>query len=102
MRAYMLRSAVLAYAVLVSQVVFVVTIAFGAPCAERCPDDGPDGRCPPACTTCPCSPRPAPASPSLVVATPVTHRELAPAVAVLAPSEPEPADIFHVPKRRLA
>jgi hypothetical protein len=97
----MLRSSRIASAVVVSQVVFVLTIAFGAPCSERCPDDGPDGRCPPACVTCACSPRPA-TGPALLVVIPPAHIEVVPGVALLTPCEPDPADIAHVPKPLLA
>ena len=96
------RSRPLACAVVASQVVFLLIIAFGAPCGEHCPGDGPDGRCPPACVTCPCSPRPAPSGPALVVDAPAACVEIVPGVTVIAPCEPEPADIFHVPKRLLA
>jgi hypothetical protein len=97
-----MRSVPLACAVVVSHVVFSLTIAFGAPCIEECPDDGPDGRCPPACMTCPCSPRPARTGPALVLAAPATAGLPLAAVVVLPPCEPEPADIFHVPKSLLA
>jgi hypothetical protein len=92
----------LACAVVLSQVAFVVTIAFGAPCAEGCPDDGPDGRCPPACTACPCSPRPGPTGPAFVLRAPAARGEVVPALALAEPCEPEPTDIFHVPKPLLA
>jgi hypothetical protein len=97
-----MRSAALAVAVLVSQIVFVAITAFGTPCPERCPDDGPDGRCPPLCMTCPCAAhavRPAPPTGLLAAATTVE-----PAVAAVSrgPRAPEPRAIFHVPKRLLA
>lgn len=96
----MLRSAVLT--VLAAHVVFLATIAFGAPCAERCPDDGPDGRCPPACITCPCSPRPASPPAAVECPHPVAAPARLPAPVMLAPSEPDPIGIFHVPRAVLA
>jgi hypothetical protein len=97
-----MRSAPLACAVLATQVLFAVTIAFGAPCGDGCPDDGPDGRCPPACVGCPCSPRPAPAASPLAIVTPPDRVRAVAVVATHAPFEPAPADIFHVPRRLLA
>lgn len=44
-----MRSAALAVAVVVTQVVFLAITAFGTPCPERCPEDGSDGRCLPLC-----------------------------------------------------
>lgn len=97
-----MRSVLLASAVLVSQVAFVLTIAFGAPCLERCPDDGPDGRCPPLCMTCPCSPRPVTVAAKAAIVAPVARGEMLAACVTRTPAEPEPADIFHVPKSLLA
>jgi hypothetical protein len=97
-----LRSGLLAGAVLVSQVAFLVTIAFGAPCVEGCPDDGTDERCPPLCLTCPCSPRPVSMGRAAATVRPPTRAEVVVASVTLTPREPAPAEIFHVPKPLLA
>jgi hypothetical protein len=96
-----MRAVLFSCAVLMSHVVFMATVAFGAPCPERCPDDGPDGRCPPACVACSCSPRPAPSAFPADVAAPPARGEPVPAFVTPAPREAEPSDIFHVPKHLL-
>ncbi len=88
--------------VLLSQVLFALMIAAGAPCLERCEDDQADGRCPPACVTCPCSPRLATARATPITVAPATQEAIVIAVALLSPHQPEPDDISHVPKSLLA
>jgi hypothetical protein len=96
------RSTVLTLGVVVSQLALILTLAFGSPCAERCPDDRDDGRCFPGCMTCPCAPRPVEAASASAVSAPDPRSERAPAVVLLAPSDPAPVDISHVPKSLLA
>ena len=71
-------------------------------CPEGCPDDGPDGQCPPVCPSCPVSSHTAAPGRSPGLASPAVQREPLPVRSAMRPSEPEPADIFHVPKRLLA
>ena len=92
----------IACGLLLGQILFALTIAFGAPCLERCEDDQAEGRCPPACVTCPCSPRLATTGAAPVTVSPATHAAAVIAVALLSPRQPEPDDISHVPKRLLA
>jgi len=98
----MLRVLLLVGTVLVTQVVGSVAIVRGAVCPERCPDDGPDGRCPPSCLSCPCTARPARPVSAPIAETPETRHEAARSPLAVAPRAPEPRDIFHVPKRFLA
>jgi hypothetical protein len=94
-------SVLAACAAIVTHAVFLATVAFGAPCPERCADDGPDGRCPPVCEACACVPRArretpvaalsAPSAPAVILVAPVMHE----------PGEPDPREISHVPKERL-
>lgn len=82
------------------------TFAAAAPhhtCEQRCPDDGPDGTCPPFCSDCYCcsypisvvsSSQPDPFLPTPSQAKVESSRETG--------LEAEPRDIFHVPKARLA
>ena len=93
-----MRSRLLSCAVLAAHVVFLLVIAFGAPCTERCPDDLPDGGCAPACVTCACSPRPASTAPVAAVTPPVPAVSAVAAVELVAPAQPDPDDIAHVPK----
>lgn len=72
-------------------------------CTEQCPDDAPDGKCPPNCSYCPCCTHvrlqfveaPTKEAPALVMV-PVLERVEAP------PLSPEPGEILHVPKASLA
>lgn len=76
----------------------VSTAAFEERCEQRCPDDGPDGKCAPTCVDCTCCVHvrlaelsaglasPLPAVRTGVIAAPVVH-----------PSSPEPGEILHVP-----
>jgi hypothetical protein len=96
-----MRSVFLTCAVVASQIAFCLIVAFGAPCAERCADDGADGRCPPACVTCPCSPRPASLARTLLVAPPSVAASFVPIDAARLPIQPDPDDIVHVPKTLL-
>ncbi len=69
------------------------------PCAERCQDDGPDGRCAPTCQDCLCCAQvrvyPAGAPTALVPTQPVA-RIAWPAQAT--PASPDPGEILRVPK----
>src|SRR5262245_29808691 len=99
----MSRRAVLFFFALM-QAHVIVSLAIGPTmiCQERCPEDGPDGRCPPACLSCPASTHtPAPVFACTPVK-PAEVREPVPSVSSVQPLDPEPADIFHVPKRLLA
>jgi hypothetical protein len=97
-----MRSAAVACATLAGYLVFLAAVALGGPCPEPCADDAPEGACPPLCMACPCSPRSAPPAAPPVAAQPLARGELVPAPATVAPFEPEPGDIFHVPRRLLA
>jgi hypothetical protein len=97
-----MRRAVASCLVLALHAVFLVMVAFGAPCLERCPDDGPDDRCPPACMTCPCSPKAGPTAAAMAVRTPAASPSSFVVLVPRAPRAPEPGDIFHVPKLLLA
>ena len=98
----MTRVLLFLFAVMQAQVIVSVALVPSTICPERCQDDGPDGRCPPACLSCPSSAHPAPPLPAPLVTVPYVHREALPVVANALPPQPEPADIFHVPKRLLA
>lgn len=97
-----MRRPVTSWIALAAHVVFLLVVAFGTPCLDDCPDDGPDGRCPPACRTCPCSPKAGPTTVASVIETPAASTGSFAATIVSAPVAPEPRDIFHVPKRLLA
>jgi hypothetical protein len=98
----MSRALLFVFAIMQAQVMVSLAIVPTTICPERCADDGPDGRCPPACPSCPSSAHtPAPALACTPV-TPTEFREAMPRVASLRPDEPEPGDILHVPKRLLA
>jgi len=99
----MFRRAVLfSFALMQAQVMVSLAIAPTTICPERCANDGPDGRCPPACLSC--SPSTHTAAPVFACppVTPAVVREPVPWIASVRPADPEPADIFHVPKRLLA
>ena len=98
----MSRALLFLFAVMQAQVVVTLAIAPTTVCPERCADDGPDGQCPPACLSCPPSSHTAAPVLACVPVTPTVRGEPVPTVASLRPAEPEPGDIFHVPKPRLA
>jgi hypothetical protein len=97
-----MRPRVTTFVTLTVHLVFVLMVAFGGPCLDRCPDDGPDERCPPACWTCPCAPKAGAVAPARALAAPTASASAVEAVVVGPPVGPEPGDIFHVPKRLLA
>jgi hypothetical protein len=97
-----MRSALVSCLLVLLHVAFLATAAFGAPCQQRCPDDGPDGRCPPVCAACACAPRSARPGPVAAVAAPSPRAEILAAPMMRASSEPDPQEIAHVPKRLLA
>ena len=90
------------FAVVMVQVVISIAIAPSRICTERCADDDADGRCPPVCLSCAPAAHPAPPRSALPVIAPLCRDETVPAAAIVRPREPEPGDIFHVPKRVLA
>jgi hypothetical protein len=98
----MSRVLLFVFAVMQAQVVVALAIAPSTICPERCPDDGPDGRCPPVCLTCPLSSHPATPLPARVASVPVVRWEALPRRATVPVTEPEPDRIFHVPKPLLA
>ena len=98
----MTRVLLFLFAVMQAQIVVSVALVPSTICPERCQDDGPDGRCPPACPSCLSAAHPAPPLPARLVTAPSVHREALPVVANALPPQPEPTDIFHVPKRLLA
>ena len=69
-------------------------------CAQSCPEDGPDGKCPPGCADCACCGHLVSAVPAIIglaIALPppsIAQIELAP----LFPPSPDPAEVLHVPK----
>jgi hypothetical protein len=98
----MSRALVFLLAVVQAPAIVSLAVAPTAICPERCPDDETDGRCPPACASCPASTHTvAPVLAAAPVAPAVVRQPVA-AVASRSPAEPEPRDIFHVPKRLLA
>jgi hypothetical protein len=89
-------------ALMQAQVIVSVALSPTTICPERCDDDGPDGRCPPACLSCaPSAHAPTPL-PVPLVTVPSVQRERLAVVATIHPPEPDPADILHVPKHLLA
>lgn len=72
-------------------------------CAEECPDDDAKGECAPGCDDCTCCPH----IRALKVEAEFKERSAQSAVKVRsvlksAPASPEPKEILHVPKARLA
>lgn len=69
-------------------------------CTQSCPDDGPDGKCPPGCADCACCGHlvsAVPAGVGLAVALPspsIAQIDLAP----LFPPSPDPTEVVHIPK----
>ena len=92
----------LARVLVASYLVLVFAIAFGASCSERCADDAADARCAPMCASCACCPHPGPSASLPVVGVSPARTEYLARLVILAPCEPDPADILHVPKRLLA
>ena len=89
-------------ALTVAHVVVSIALVPSTICQERCADDGPEGRCPPVCPTC--VPTGHAASPVYVAgwsAPTVRHEALLWGEARV-PGDPEPHDIFHVPRPLLA
>ena len=100
----MLRTLVVAGAALI-----VVQTAGGSACAaqsvcnQSCPDDAPDGTCPPGCNDCSCCAHVNPAvAPRPLVETVEPAMQDAPTFSTALPPSPEPNDILHVPKSLLA
>ena len=89
-------------ALTLAHVVVSIAIVPSTICQERCADDGPDGRCPPVCLSC--VPTGHAASPVYVAVwpAPAVRHEALTARAAIVPGDPEPHDIFHVPKALLA
>jgi hypothetical protein len=85
-----------------AQVMATLAMAPSTVCPEQCPDDGPDGRCPPVCLSCPASFHSARPITAPVVKAPATRHALLPVLVLGVSSDPAPSDIFHVPKRLLA
>ncbi len=98
----MSRATLLLFALMQAQVIVPLVIAPTMICPERCADDGPDGRCPPACVSCTPSTHTAAPVAAWADVTPSVVRECVPAVTMLRPVDPEPRTVFHVPKRLLA
>jgi len=92
----------LVLAVVMAQVVVSIAIAPSRICTERCADDDADGRCPPVCLSCAPAAHPAPPLSASPVVSPLCRDEVVLAAAIVLPREPDPGDIFHVPKRVLA
>lgn len=73
------------------------------PCADGCPEDGPDGNCAPMCDECVCCPAlRSCAQPEVVVLLPAASCMTTTAESRVMPAHAAPADIFHVPKHTLA
>src|SRR5437879_9430259 len=60
----MTRVLLFLFAVMQAQVIVSLALVPSTICPERCQDDGPDGRCPPACLSCASSAHPAPPLPA--------------------------------------
>lgn len=72
-------------------------------CPEKCPDDSPDGRCPPACEFCGCCAVPRTLPPEVAAAwIGPTVEQCVCAHVDAAPASAEPHEILHVPKTSLA
>jgi hypothetical protein len=97
-----LRGLLFLYVVLMAHAVVSVALVPSTICPETCADDGPDGRCPPVCVSCSVTAHAV--SPGYVprMATPSVRPEAVPAYAALAPRDPGPRAVFHVPKSALA
>src|SRR2546430_16469342 len=95
----MTRVLLFLFAVMQAQVIVSVALVPSTICPERCQDDGPDGRCPPACLRCASSAHPRPPLPAPPGTEPPGHREPLPVVATALPPQPEPPAIFHAPTR---
>ena len=81
----------------------VVSYVEEEPCSDGCPEDGPDGKCPPNCPECACCPHAGPVVVSAeVVAADPAPRAAAPELELSAPAAPEPRDILHDPRAALA
>ena len=73
------------------------------PCADGCPEDGPDGSCSPTCYECVCCPAlRSCAQPGFTVRSPSVSCPTRQADAGVAPADAAPTDIFHVPRTSLA
>jgi hypothetical protein len=102
LRVEMSRILPLLLALTIAQVVISLALVPTTICQERCPDDGRDGRCPPVCPSC--IPTGHAASPTWGAAwcAPDVRGETFLLGVAATPADPEPRDIFHVPKRLLA
>jgi hypothetical protein len=89
-------------AVMLAQVTVTIAMAPRTICPEACPDDGPDGRCPPACLGCVSTAHAASPAYATSVAAPALRGEVTPTGSPVVFFEPDPADIFHVPRQTLA
>jgi hypothetical protein len=97
------RLALLALAFLVEQSVAAPALRGVTECREGCDDDGPNGRCGSTCEDCSCCARLgafAVAEPAALVR--LVQERAARRCPSVAPSSPDGADIFHVPKPALA
>lgn len=76
----------------------VGSLVSGVACVETCPDDDDDGRCPPTCTSCPCTGHArADLRGPVVVAAATAGDPLRPFESDAASSPPFVSDILHVP-----
>jgi hypothetical protein len=77
-----------------------VALAAGAPCAQQCEDDGPDGRCAPTCVDCICCghPRATFARPPSMIA-PSEAKIAEPFVHDGDPPQTDLKEIVRIPKR---
>ena len=83
-------------------VVEPTVVGFVQTCVETCPDDGPDGTCPPACTDCACCVQPVRLSATRGDAgadTPPPRRHATIGYLDRTPATPDPQGILHVPRR---
>jgi len=89
-------------ALALAHVAVSIAVAPRTICQERCPDDGPDGRCSPVCLSCVPTGHAASPAPLSVWSAPDLQHEAIVVSAAEMPGDPEPHDIFHVPKPPLA
>lgn len=89
-------------ALMVAPAVVSIAVAPQTICQERCPDDGPDGRCPPVCPSCIPTGHAVSAAYVATGPAPAIRSESFSVSAARQPGDPDPHDIFHVPKRSLA
>jgi hypothetical protein len=85
-----------------AQVMVTLAIAPTMICPERCDDDAASGHCSPACLSCSSSTHTAAPVVASAPVTPTLLREPVRSATSTRPGDPDPGDIFHVPKRLLA